>query len=211
MKVLRKDQAAAERKKNSVEWKYERKVEEIQRLEAIEIERLQPKISSDVDAKQPKTKQVMDPTKSPDQKPIDSGQPLQAHGELTYDDYVPRMSGSSSDIWTSTVQLDGKAYDQGQGRPKAETRELAAANALAALQHDPPYIKNRQWLYNYVGSYHLGELTYEDRDQPGPNVTHNWTSIVQLNGVTFGQGQGSTKGQAMERAAAAAVAAMQDL
>ncbi|KIL64004.1 hypothetical protein M378DRAFT_163713 [Amanita muscaria Koide BX008] len=96
IKVLRKDKAAAERKKNGVEWKYERKVEEIQRLEAIvaemgeqaskfekEIERLQPKISSEVDAKQPKTKQVMDPTKSPDQKPIDSGQPLQAHGELT--------------------------------------------------------------------------------------------------------------------------------
>ncbi|KAM6495214.1 hypothetical protein JOM56_009837 [Amanita muscaria] len=63
--------------------------------------------------------------------------------------------------------------------------------------------------HNYVGRYRLGELTYEDYDELSPSSRHIWISIVQLDGTTYGQGQGSRKDEAREQAAANALAALQ--
>ncbi|KIL65783.1 hypothetical protein M378DRAFT_161800 [Amanita muscaria Koide BX008] len=70
--------------------------------------------------------------------------------------------------------------------------------------------KNCQRLHNYVGTRRLGKITYEDKDQLLiPGNRHIWTSTVQVNGTTYGNGQGETKLDARDRAAGNALPVLQ--
>lgn len=68
--------------------------------------------------------------------------------------------------------------------------------------------KNCQYLNNYAGKRRLGKVTYENQDQTLPDNSHLWTSTVQLDGTTYGQGQASTKVEAKGKAAKKALAAL---
>ncbi|KAM6488965.1 hypothetical protein JOM56_015601 [Amanita muscaria] len=62
-----------------------------------------------------------------------------------------------------------------------------------------------QRLYNYVGRRRLGNLEWEEHDQPVENYRHLWTATVRVDGTTYGKGQGPTKAVAREIAASRAL------
>ncbi|KIL59773.1 hypothetical protein M378DRAFT_168912 [Amanita muscaria Koide BX008] len=68
-----------------------------------------------------------------------------------------------------------------------------------------------QELHNYVGRLRLGDLKWEDVDKRIENNRHLWTSIVEINGTTYGKGQGPTKTEARDNAAQQALKALDTL
>ncbi|KAM6504028.1 hypothetical protein JOM56_000971 [Amanita muscaria] len=93
--------------------------------------------------------------------------------------------------------------------PMTKNQEAKIQAGISTVNAEIQAGKNRQWLNNYVGKRHLGELKYDDHDQiVQPGNKHIWTSTVQIGEIPYGQGEASTKGGARELAAEEALAAL---